>query len=86
MPSIYEPIDTNRYEIRILHLDSAPDDGIISGRLTKVSLLTTPTYHALSYCWGDESTTKNATFNNIDVPITVNLDSALRYCRRHGVN
>jgi hypothetical protein len=86
MPSIYEPIDTNRYEIRILRLDPAPDDGIISGTLIKVSLLGTPTYHALSYCWGDEFATRNAIFNDIDVPITVSLDSALRYCRRHGID
>lgn len=82
MDYLYEAINTDRYEIRILRLDLTERDDIISGRLIKASLLEELEYTALSYCWGDESVMTNAMLNGTPIPVTVNLDKALRYLRQ----
>lgn len=83
MASIYQPINTEQYEIRLLHIEFTKNDGdAISATLVNASLLESPRYSALSYCWGDEDTTVEAFINGIQTPITVNLDTALRYFRR----
>jgi hypothetical protein len=83
MASIYQPINTEQYEIRLLHIEFTKNDGdAISATLVNASLLESPKYSALSYCWGDEDTTVEAFINGIRTPITFNLDTALRYFRR----
>jgi hypothetical protein len=83
--TIYEPIDSERYEARVISLEPGDDESPIRGTLTKISLLEVPRYHALSYCWGGQATETGAVFNGVQTAITRNLDQALRYARRQDI-
>lgn len=82
---IYEPIDSERYEARVISLEPGDDESPIRGTLTKISLLEVPRYHALSYCWGGQATETGAVINGVQTSITRNLDQALRYARRQDI-
>lgn len=85
-PGPYEPIDSSKSEIRIIHLLPGEFDDTISIELVPVSLSSsaTPQYDALSYVWGQEQCQTPALVNGRPVTITSNLDTALRYFRdRH---
>lgn len=85
-PGPYEPIDSSKSEIRIIHLLPGEFDDTISIELVPVSLSSNPTpqYDALSYVWGREQCPTPALVNGRPVTITSNLDTALRYFRdRH---
>jgi hypothetical protein len=51
-----------------------------------VSLLSQPSYKALSYCWGVRKAREKAVINGCEVEITTNLDHALRQLQHenHG--
>lgn len=82
-PSLYEPIDSSKEEIRIIHLHPGKFEDPISIELVLVSLSRDPRphYDALSYVWGREQCQFPATVNGRPVTITSNLDIALRYFR-----
>ena len=40
-----------------------------------------PAYDAIPYVWGDPSLTVPILLDEIEYPVTVNLELALRYCR-----
>ncbi|KAJ4991558.1 heterokaryon incompatibility protein [Stagonosporopsis vannaccii] len=76
------PLDTDKHEIRLLHLEPAPFADDIKVRLETVSLDDVPNYEALSYAWG---TMPSPLPVLVDVchflTITENLDWALRCLR-----
>lgn len=82
-PAPYEPIDSSKGEIRIIHLLPGSFDDTINIELVPVSLSSNPTpqYDALSYVWGLEKCSTPAFVNGIPIAITSNLDTALRYFR-----
>ena len=70
-------------QIRVFRLYSSPSPTWpITGSLIKVSRQSSPSYDALSYVWGDLSDTVSISVNGVDVPITRNLEAALRQLRR----
>lgn len=82
-PGPYEPIDSSKEEIRIIHLLPGEFDDTINLELATVSLSSNPTpqYDALSYVWGQEQCQTPAFVNGRPVIITSNLDIALRHFR-----
>ncbi|KAF2033915.1 hypothetical protein EK21DRAFT_17890, partial [Setomelanomma holmii] len=64
------------------------DDGIVSRtqdeiccELNAVSLDETPSYEALSYVWGDPTTTHHVVLDGLKFPVTANLHTALAHLR-----
>lgn len=82
-PGPYDPVDSSRQEIRIINLQYGQFDDVINIELAPVSLSSDPAphYDALSYVWGLEQCPTPALVNGRSVPITSNLDIALRYFR-----
>lgn len=81
---LYEPLNANLYEFRILRIIPDPDDSPIRCLLTKASLIEQDimaTYIALSYCWGDPNVTEDITVNAVPTPITVSLHNSIWYLR-----
>lgn len=81
----YRKLRKVRDEIRLLTIiddESEP----ITCKLEHVSLSASPSFKALSYCWGDANDTRPVTINGCTVAVTVNLESALRQFRAefHG--
>lgn len=54
---IYQPLNRDCNEVRVLRLFGLGEDGLLHGELEVVSLLadTRPNYEAISYCWGEIS-------------------------------
>jgi len=91
--SLYRPLDGAKYEIRILEIEidssegndeQPPGSGTLLCHLKHESLVQITEYHALSYCWGDHTVTKDINVDGIMTPITVNLEAALQQlkCQR----
>ncbi len=80
----YSALDPDANEIRLLTLlPNNENDDRVCGTLKHVSLINPPEYVALSYCWGEQSITKEITINGVPVQVTTNLDSALRHLFSH---
>jgi hypothetical protein len=79
----YSPLNPDLNEIRLLTLlpDDSRRNGLVSCHLDHVSLINPPEYVALSYCWGGASVTKDISINGSSVPVTSNLEIALRHLR-----
>jgi len=81
----YAPLDAQRREIRLLTLSPGSPDDPIHCHITTHEMNTPPTYNALSYVWGDATSSnhpKNVVLlDNIHFPVTPNLFSALRHLR-----
>ncbi|KAH8652807.1 heterokaryon incompatibility protein-domain-containing protein [Tricladium varicosporioides] len=80
-PSIYEPLEIESYEIRMLTLLPGPPGSVVRCRLEKTFLINPTKYAALSYCWGDSKITAKIIVNDVDYPVTVNLMEALQQLR-----
>lgn len=79
----YRKLRKDRDEIRLLTIiDDASEP--ITCQLEHVSLAASPSYKALSYCWGDASDTQPVVINGRTMAVTVNLESALRQFRGEG--
>ncbi|KAK5129002.1 hypothetical protein LTR85_000335 [Meristemomyces frigidus] len=80
--AIWKPLNAERKEIRLLFLEPAISlDETIRGTLKIASLLHSPVYEAVSYCWGDANDTTEILLHDWQTAITINLASALRRLR-----
>ena len=77
----YRPLQANPPEIRLITLLPGPFSSPICATLSTVSLRDNPAYDAIPYVWGDPSLTVPILLDEIEYPVTVNLELALRYCR-----
>ncbi|KAK5708475.1 hypothetical protein LTR17_020654 [Elasticomyces elasticus] len=77
----YKPLDHAARDIRILRLQQGRPDDPLRGSLSIVSLLTSPTYDALSYMWGSSSLADTIYISRRKLPITASLAAALRNLR-----
>ena len=82
MPIPYQPLSPTKRQIRRLSVSAGEFDQPLCGFLDVVSLDDSPQYDALSYVWGENFASTPMVINNIDMAITENLDTALRYLRR----
>ncbi|KAF2246247.1 HET-domain-containing protein, partial [Trematosphaeria pertusa] len=79
---LYRALRKVPLEIRLLEiLRPKSSRSIVNCRLITVSLDDAPEYTALSYVWGPPSRTRNIRVNGRLMPVTTNLNSALRQFR-----
>jgi hypothetical protein len=79
---LYRPLDFDSFEIRLLQLHEENGCDNVTCSLVYASLIKTPEYTALSYCWGDASKTTKIWFNGWgNVEVTNNLKEALKSVR-----
>ncbi|KAF2491517.1 HET-domain-containing protein, partial [Lophium mytilinum] len=78
---LYAPLNDSRAEIRLLEI--LPDSGVqtISCSLRSVSLQSNPEYVALSYTWGNPSSSRLIDIDGCPLPVTDNLYDFLRAMR-----
>lgn len=79
--SIYEPLDIQTYQIRMLTLLSGPPDPVLRCTPETTFLINPIKYAALSYCCGDPKSTTTIIVNDIEYAVTVNLANALQQLR-----
>ncbi|KAE9363355.1 hypothetical protein N431DRAFT_141531 [Stipitochalara longipes BDJ] len=84
--TLYDPLDIDRYEIRVLTLLAGALGSIVRCHLQKTTLINTIEYSAVSYCWGDPALTKKIMVNDIEVLVTISLADALSQLRTIGVS
>jgi hypothetical protein len=78
----YLPLEIQKNEIRVLHLDPGKDDDRICIRLQHIRPGFMEQYEALSYVWGTASSMQTVRVNGThDLTITENLDLVLRHLR-----
>ena len=74
--------------IRLLEVlgDLAIDDTTtkLACALTVWPVSEAPSYHAISYAWGDKRLTTNVSMNGKELEVTINSDYALRQSQWHG--
>jgi len=86
----YHPLDAARRTIRLLRIagpaPDEPDGGPVIISIFTAALDDKPTFHALSYVWGNAADVRPALLDGRPVSITANLDIALRHLRaqRYG--
>lgn len=80
-PSKGQRLDPERLEIRLLTLKAGPYAAKLSCLLSVASLHGPPHYNALSYVWGSTHESQPIEVDGIAVPVTQNLDVALRHLR-----
>jgi heterokaryon incompatibility protein (HET) len=78
---LYQPLDNERREIRLIEILSRACDADIICQLITVSLNDAPRFTALSYVWGDPSVTEPIVLNGSALHITTNLATALRHVK-----
>lgn len=80
--SIYQPLDSEAGEIRLLELSAAPElSSPIECTLHPVHLSSSPYYEALSYTWGGPGAGQTITLNGVTFPVFENLEAVLRHLR-----
>src|SRR5690348_9057999 len=78
----YRPLDSNPSAIRLAELLPGHWEDPIRCGLEHTSLDELPQYEALSYMWGDASSTTTISLCGCAVRITKSLELALKYLRR----
>lgn len=79
----YSPLK-NSTSIRLLRIIGNNEPGPLHGELLEVDLATeTPPYTALSYCWGDQTDTREIICNGKLLTITSTLELALKMTKDH---
>ncbi|TGO37302.1 hypothetical protein BHYA_0100g00020 [Botrytis hyacinthi] len=76
-----QPLSLSNREIRILILQPLSQGTPIQCTVETISLLSHPSYEALSYVWGDASIRQTITFNDTSFSVTENLAIALHHLR-----
>lgn len=82
---IYQPLDPQRNQIRLLTLKAGFGTAFIECTLEVISLddrANIPAYEALSYTWGDATVTKKILVNRRRLSVTLNLHIALEHFRK----
>lgn len=80
----YKHLDPATYEIRMLVIKDARDDGILECSLEHTSLVDPGPYFALSYRWGNPTPAKQIIVDDSPFEVGANLEAALKQLRSHG--
>ncbi|CAI9634610.1 hypothetical protein GT037_004159 [Alternaria burnsii] len=78
---VYEPIDSENGEIRLVELLPGCYDDVIQLNLHMKNLSDKPSYEALSYAWGTTPSSNRAIINGCLIPVRESLDQGLRRLR-----
>ena len=82
-PTLYQPLDGARDEIRLLHVEPNADrKAPLSCKLRTTSLTDHPAFQSLSYAWGEGTPTTTLRLEDLELDITSNLNAALCAVRR----
>jgi hypothetical protein len=81
MAHLYHPLSSKLKQTRIIALHPGEFTDVISVTVNIISLDDSPVYEALSYVWGIYQASGPAIVNDVEVPITQNLDIAFRHLR-----
>ncbi|KAF4964990.1 hypothetical protein FSARC_7168 [Fusarium sarcochroum] len=84
--SLYQRLNTDRREIRLLEILSESPNDKVECKLHTVPLTPETYYVCLSYVWGDPSITEEVIINGIPRQVTVSLATALRHPKKHWVD
>lgn len=77
--SLYDTLPDPRHCLRLLEIHPAPaGNDIIQCRLSTWRIDMAPSYHAISYTWGDPKSTASVKVNGIDVRVRQNCLDVLR--------
>ncbi|GKT54220.1 heterokaryon incompatibility protein [Colletotrichum tofieldiae] len=79
---MYKPLDTRQKETRLVTILPGQFNDEIYCELHVISLCKSPVFDALSYVWGDLTSTREIFVQGISHQVTVNLEVALRYLRQ----
>lgn len=82
---VYEPLDVENYEFRILTILPGLPTSTVRCNLTKASLIRPGDFAALSSCWGDPNAKDSIVINGTSAEVTVNLRDALLQLRSMGI-
>jgi hypothetical protein len=77
----YRPVDSLNGEIRLVELAPGQNDGPFIFSVHTKHLHETLKYEALSYAWGKNKSRRRVLADGVPLPITENLDRALRRLR-----
>ena len=83
-PELYYYLRVTHREIRVLRLSPSNNPEVpVHCSVEHISLDDPgrPAYHALSYVWGNSSTTRTIEVDNAHIPVPVNLAVALQHVR-----
>lgn len=84
IPSIYQPLNQEKKEIRLLRL-VITDSGSVEGELQSFELANAPAYKTLSYAWGTDFTSQAILMNGSQsISISRNLHDFLQVFSRYG--
>lgn len=86
MSGLYQRLNSERLQLRCLTLAAGDLADPICGSLETVSLSEHPKYEALSYVWGVDMAPTPMVLGGTDIPITQNLDAALRHLRHRQLS
>ena len=79
---VYKQLDEFTSEIRLLVLLPASSENVpLKGKLQTFVLASVPSYECLSYAWGEPKYEHAITIDGHELPITSNLEIALRHLR-----
>jgi hypothetical protein len=81
LDSVYLPF-SDMYEIRLLHLEPGCPTEPLVARLETVNILERPQFEAMSYTWGDKTSTAQIMVGSTAVTIPKNLHDAMRRVRQ----
>jgi hypothetical protein len=79
--SLYQPIDSENGDIRVVELVPGRYDDPIQLLLRTENLNKSAQYEALSYAWGTDVSSRRALVDGYPVPVTESLDLGLRRLR-----
>jgi len=79
---IYESINSEQREIRLVPILPSEDDGTVQCTLRKSRIDLEPSFKELSYSWGDPKVTRSIMLDGHPFKVTINLQAALRSLRK----
>ncbi len=83
--TLYSPLDEAASQIRLLEIEPRNNDNqTVSCRMRTVSLDDDIKFFALSYVWGNTRDRVEVIVNDVVIPVTRNLEAALRHIQRNG--
>ncbi|KAI1017035.1 hypothetical protein LB504_007050 [Fusarium proliferatum] len=82
-PPLYQPLNKDKREIRLLEiLPNTPDDKV-NCKLHTVLLTPDLYYTCIAYAWGDPKITEEIIVDGVPRQVTVTLATALRHVKKH---
>ncbi|RBR12115.1 hypothetical protein FVER53590_29048 [Fusarium verticillioides] len=82
-PPLYQPLNKDKRERRLIEILPNTPDGKVNCRLHTVLLTPDLYYTCLSYVWGDPNITKEIIVDGVSRQVTVTLATALQHVKKH---